>query len=112
MTSGFVLVTEPFGPGWDGATRRWCAPTGDDVPSPDRRDVVSRRSRSGLTGLAVVLSLLLSGVDQLYAFLGVFIAFGLVLFLPTRGDFDRPDELEAEAYENGHREANARSERG
>ena len=34
---------------------------------------------------------------QLYAFLGVFVAFGLVLFLPTRGDFDRPDELEAEA---------------
>ena len=49
-------------------------------------------------GLAV-LSMLLSGVTQLYAFLGVFVAFGLVLFLPTRGDFDRPDELEAEAYE-------------
>ena len=29
----------------------------------------------------------------------VFIAAGLVLFLPTRGDFGRPDELEAEAYE-------------
>jgi UDP-GlcNAc:undecaprenyl-phosphate GlcNAc-1-phosphate transferase len=49
-------------------------------------------------GLAL-LSLLLSGIDQFYAFLGVFVAFGLVLFLPTRGDFDRPDELEAEAYE-------------
>ncbi|MEA2612008.1 MAG: UDP-GlcNAc:undecaprenyl-phosphate/decaprenyl-phosphate GlcNAc-phosphate transferase [Chloroflexota bacterium] len=49
-------------------------------------------------GLAV-LSMLLSGVTQLYAFLGIFVAFGLVLFLPTRGDFDRPDELEAEAYE-------------
>jgi hypothetical protein len=46
-----------------------------------------------------VLSLLLSGVTQLYAFLGVFVAFGLILFIPTRGDFDRPDELEAEAYE-------------
>ena len=44
-------------------------------------------------------SMLLSGVTQLYAFLGVFVVFGLVLFLPTRGDFDRPDELEAEAYE-------------
>ena len=43
--------------------------------------------------------MLLSGVTQLYAFLGIFVAFGLVLFLPTRGDFDRPDELEAEAYE-------------
>ena len=30
---------------------------------------------------------------------GIFVAFGLVLFLPTRGDFDRPDELEADAYE-------------
>ena len=49
-------------------------------------------------GLAV-LSMLLSGVTQLYAFLGIFVAFGLVLFLPTRGDFDRPDELEADAYE-------------
>ncbi len=49
-------------------------------------------------GLAV-LSMLLSGVTQLYAFLGIFIAFGVVLFLPTRGDFDRPDELESEAYE-------------
>jgi UDP-GlcNAc:undecaprenyl-phosphate GlcNAc-1-phosphate transferase len=48
-------------------------------------------------GLAV-LSMLVSGVTQLYAFLGIFIAFGLVLFLPTRGDFDRPDELEADAY--------------
>jgi UDP-GlcNAc:undecaprenyl-phosphate GlcNAc-1-phosphate transferase len=52
-------------------------------------------------GLAV-LSLLLSGVDQLYAFVGVFLAFGLVLFLPTRGDFDRPDELEAEEYDPSH----------
>jgi UDP-GlcNAc:undecaprenyl-phosphate GlcNAc-1-phosphate transferase len=53
-------------------------------------------------GLAV-LSMLLSGVTQIYAFLGIFVAFGVVLFLPTRGDFDRPDELEPEAYE-----ANAR----
>ncbi len=50
-------------------------------------------------GLAL-LSMLVSGVTQLYAFLGIFVAFGLVLFLPTRGDFDRPDELEAEAYES------------
>ena len=55
----------------------------------------------GICLALAVLSLLLSGVTQLYAFLGVFVAFGLVLFLPTRGDFDRPDELEADAYETG-----------
>jgi UDP-GlcNAc:undecaprenyl-phosphate GlcNAc-1-phosphate transferase len=81
--------------------------------SPDRTHIHHRLLDLGLshrqTVLAIygiclalaVLSLLLSGVTQLYAFLGVFVAFGLVLFLPTRGDFDRPDELEAEAYENG-----------
>ena len=41
--------------------------------------------------------MLLSGVTQLYAFLGIFVAFGLILFLPTLGDFDRPDQLEADA---------------
>jgi UDP-GlcNAc:undecaprenyl-phosphate GlcNAc-1-phosphate transferase len=79
--------------------------------SPDRTHIHHRLLDLGLShrqtvfaiygiclGLAV-LSMLLSGVTQLYAFLGVFVAFGLVLFLPTRGDFDRPDELEAEAYE-------------
>ena len=53
----------------------------------------------GICLVLAVLSLLLSGVTQIYAFVGVFVAFGLVLFIPTRGDFDRPDELEAEAYE-------------
>jgi UDP-GlcNAc:undecaprenyl-phosphate GlcNAc-1-phosphate transferase len=53
----------------------------------------------GICLALALLSMLLAGVQQLYAFLGVFVAFGLVLFLPTRGDFDRPDELEAEAYE-------------
>jgi len=52
----------------------------------------------GITLVLAVLALLLSGVTQLYAFLGVFVAFGLVLFGPTRGDLARPDELEAEAY--------------
>jgi UDP-GlcNAc:undecaprenyl-phosphate GlcNAc-1-phosphate transferase len=79
--------------------------------SPDRTHIHHRLLDLGLShrqtvlaiygiclGLAI-LSLLLSGVTQVYAFLGVFIAFGLVLFLPTRGDFQRPDELEAEAYE-------------
>ena len=41
-----------------------------------------------------------TGCTQLYAFLGVFIVSGLVLFGPTRGAFDRPEELEAESYEN------------
>jgi UDP-GlcNAc:undecaprenyl-phosphate GlcNAc-1-phosphate transferase len=83
--------------------------------SPDRTHIHHRLLDLGLshrqTVLAIygiclalaVLSLLLSGVTQLYAFLGIFVAFGLILFLPTRGDFDRPDELEAEAYENGAR---------
>jgi UDP-GlcNAc:undecaprenyl-phosphate GlcNAc-1-phosphate transferase len=79
--------------------------------SPDRTHIHHRLLDLGLShrqtvlviygiclGLAV-LSMLLSGVTQLYAFLGIFVAFGLVLFLPTRGDFDRPDELEADAYE-------------
>jgi UDP-GlcNAc:undecaprenyl-phosphate GlcNAc-1-phosphate transferase len=57
----------------------------------------------GICLALAVLSMLLSGVTQLYAFIGIFVAFGLVLFLPTRGDFDRPDELEAAAYENSPR---------
>jgi UDP-GlcNAc:undecaprenyl-phosphate/decaprenyl-phosphate GlcNAc-1-phosphate transferase len=79
--------------------------------SPDRTHIHHRLLDLGLshrqTVLAIygiclvlaVLSLLLSGATQLYAFVGVFVAFGLILFVPTRGDFDRPDELEAEAYE-------------
>jgi len=79
--------------------------------SPDRTHIHHRLLDLGLSHRQTVLviygiclalallSMLLSGVTQLYAFLGIFVAFGLVLFLPTRGDFDRPDELEAEAYE-------------
>jgi UDP-GlcNAc:undecaprenyl-phosphate GlcNAc-1-phosphate transferase len=79
--------------------------------SPDRTHIHHRLLDLGLshqqTVLAIygiclvlaVLSMLLSGVTQLYAFMGVFIAFGLILFLPIRGDFGRPDELEADAYE-------------
>ena len=79
--------------------------------SPDRQHIHHRLLDLGLshrqtvlviygvcTGLAL-LALILTGASQLYAFLGVFIASGLVLFLPTRGDFGRPDELEAESYE-------------
>ena len=79
--------------------------------SPDRTHIHHRLLDLGLshrqTVLAIygiclvlaVLALLLSGVNQLYAFLGVFVAFGLVLFAPIRGGFRRPDELEAESYE-------------
>ena len=83
-------------------------------PGPDAHPPPAARPRAdhrqtvlviyGICLALAVLSLLLSGVTQLYAFLGVFVAFGLILFLPTRGDFDRPDELEAEAYENGKRQ--------
>ena len=53
----------------------------------------------GICLALAVLALVLSGVDQLYAFLGIFLAFGLVLFFPARGTFGRPEELEADAYE-------------
>ncbi|MBA3235865.1 MAG: undecaprenyl/decaprenyl-phosphate alpha-N-acetylglucosaminyl 1-phosphate transferase [Chloroflexi bacterium] len=80
--------------------------------SPDRSHIHHRLLDLGLSHRQTVLviyaiclalallSLLLSGVSQLYAFLGVFVAFGLVLYVPSRGGLDRPDELEAEAYES------------
>ena len=80
--------------------------------SPDRGHIHHRMLDLGLShrqtvfaiyGLCLVLGLLalaLSGVTQLYAFVGVFLAFGLVLFIPTRGAFRRPEELEAESYTN------------
>jgi UDP-GlcNAc:undecaprenyl-phosphate GlcNAc-1-phosphate transferase len=47
-----------------------------------------------------VLSFVLSGANQVYAFLGVLVAFGLVLLLATGGEAS--DALEAESYdENG-----------
>ncbi len=79
--------------------------------TPDRSHIHHRLLDLGLThrqtvlviyGICValaVLALVLTGATQLYAFLGVFVASGLVLFLPTRGGFRRPDELEAESYE-------------
>jgi UDP-GlcNAc:undecaprenyl-phosphate GlcNAc-1-phosphate transferase len=82
--------------------------------TPDRQHIHHRLLDLGLshrqtvlviygvcTGLAV-LALNLTGASLLYTFLVVFVAAGLVLFLPTRGDFGRPDELEAEAYEPNH----------
>jgi UDP-GlcNAc:undecaprenyl-phosphate GlcNAc-1-phosphate transferase len=55
----------------------------------------------GICAVLGVISLLLSEVNQLYAFLGVFVVSGLILFGPTRGAFRRPEELEADSYDNG-----------
>ncbi|MFL5777755.1 MAG: glycosyltransferase family 4 protein [Chloroflexota bacterium] len=77
--------------------------------TPDRTHIHHRMLDLGLShrqtvlaiyGICVVLGLLamlLSGVTQVYAFLGVFVGLGLVLFVPTRGSF-RPEELEAASY--------------
>jgi UDP-GlcNAc:undecaprenyl-phosphate GlcNAc-1-phosphate transferase len=81
--------------------------------SPDRSHIHHRLLDLGLPhartvlviyGICIALAalaLLLSEVTQLYAFLGVFVLSGLVLFGPTRGAFRRPEELEATSYENG-----------
>ena len=53
----------------------------------------------GICAVLGVLAMLLTGLTQFYAFLGVFIVSGLILFAPTRGAFDRPEELDAAAYE-------------
>jgi UDP-GlcNAc:undecaprenyl-phosphate GlcNAc-1-phosphate transferase len=62
----------------------------------------------GVCAALAVLALVLTGASLLYTFLVVFIAAGLVLFLPIRGDFGRPDELEAEAYESDEENAPSR----
>jgi UDP-GlcNAc:undecaprenyl-phosphate GlcNAc-1-phosphate transferase len=79
--------------------------------SPDRNHIHHRLLDLGLSHrqtvfviygiclLLAVLALVLSGVDQLYAFLAIFLAFGLVLFIPTRGTLGRPEELEADTYQ-------------
>ena len=53
----------------------------------------------GICASLGVLAMLLTGLTQFYAFLGVFVVSGLILFAPTRGAFDRPEELEASTYE-------------
>ncbi len=80
--------------------------------TPDRGHIHHRLLDLGLShrqtvfaiyGLCLVLALLalvLSGVTQLYAFTGVFLVFGLVLFIPTRGALRRPEELEATTYDD------------
>ena len=79
--------------------------------SPDRSHIHHRLLDLGLShrdtvlviyGICALLGLLafaLSETTQLYAFLGIFVISGLVLFAPTRGAFRRPAELEADAYE-------------
>ncbi len=56
----------------------------------------------GICAALALFAMLVSEVTQLYAFLGVFIVSGLILFGPTRGAFRRPEELEAESYEPDH----------
>ena len=51
-----------------------------------------------------ILALLVQEVTQAYAFISMFIVAGLLLFGPTRGAFDRPEELEAESYETAGRD--------
>jgi len=58
-----------------------------------------------------VLSLLVQEVTQAYAFISLFILAGLVLFGPTRGAFARPEELEAESYDDQVRVAEVAEER-
>src|SRR6187200_474901 len=58
-----------------------------------------------------VLSLLVQEVTQAYAFISLFILAGLVLFGPTRGAFARPEELEAESYDDPARFAEIADER-
>ncbi|HET7030706.1 MAG TPA: MraY family glycosyltransferase [Candidatus Limnocylindrales bacterium] len=48
----------------------------------------------GICLALALLALLLSGANQLYAFLGVFVAIGFVLFILARGGF-QPDEPDA-----------------
>jgi len=77
--------------------------------TPDRKHIHHRLLDLGLshrqtvvliyaicTGLGA-LSLVLSGANQVYAFLGVLVGFGLVLLFLTRGEAE--DALEAESYD-------------
>jgi UDP-GlcNAc:undecaprenyl-phosphate GlcNAc-1-phosphate transferase len=86
--------------------------------SPDRSHIHHRLLDLGLShrdtvlviyGICAALALIamvLSETSQLYAFLGIFVVSGLILFGPTRGAFRRPEELEADAYD-GEADADA-----
>jgi UDP-GlcNAc:undecaprenyl-phosphate GlcNAc-1-phosphate transferase len=83
--------------------------TGHSPFTPDRGHIHHRLLDMGLSHgqtvlviygiciLLAVMSLVLSGTQQAYAFMGLVVAFGLVLFLLTRGESG--DALEAESYE-------------
>ena len=83
--------------------------TGHSPFTPDRGHIHHRLLDLGLTHgqtvlviygiciLLAVLSFVLSGTGQVYAFMGLAVAFGLGLFLLTRGESG--DALEAESYE-------------
>ena len=53
-----------------------------------------------LCAALAVLSFVLSGTGQLYAFMGLALAFGIALFALTRGETG--DALEAETYDEAH----------
>ena len=86
--------------------------TGSSPFTPDRGHIHHRLLDLGLShantvlviyGICILLAALtfvLSGTQQLYAFMGLALGFGLVLFLATRGDAG--DALEAESYEAAH----------
>ena len=83
--------------------------TGHSPFTPDRGHIHHRLLDLGLTHgqtvlviygiciLLAVMSFVLSGTEQVYAFMGLAVAFGLGLFLLTRGESG--DALEAESYE-------------
>jgi hypothetical protein len=58
----------------------------------------------GLTVVLAVLSFVLSGAGQLYAFLGVVVASGVLLLLVTRRSLVM-DDFRAESYESDERPA-------
>ena len=83
--------------------------TGHSPFTPDRGHIHHRLLDMGLSHgqtvlviygiciLLAVMSLVLSGTQQAYAFMGLVVAFGLALFLLTRGESG--DALEADSYE-------------
>jgi UDP-GlcNAc:undecaprenyl-phosphate GlcNAc-1-phosphate transferase len=83
--------------------------TGNSPFTPDRGHIHHRLLDLGLShsqtvlaiyGLCILLAVLtfvLSGTGQLYAFMGLALVFGLVLFLVTRNE--TADALEAETYD-------------
>jgi UDP-GlcNAc:undecaprenyl-phosphate GlcNAc-1-phosphate transferase len=92
--------------------------TGSSPFTPDRGHVHHRLLDAGMTqtqvvlviyGLTVVLAVLsfvLSGAGQLYAFLGVVVASGVLLLLVTRRSLVM-DDFRAESYEPDERPAEA-----